>query len=170
MLCVWIPLVVSLSRMRKVPLALPLESSCLSASFRPSLPKYQLWEWEWEGEGEGEGALKMMCNICLNHHYSRYSLEMQSIEASVVYDMEPSWCVGEYTHTHTHTHTHNERKGVLLTPQLGSSPPEQHNCWECNQFHLWWVNEPPTSLPRWRRKDRQRLERVNICTFADWHK
>lgn len=37
-----LPLVVSLSRMRKVPLALPLESSCLSASFRPNLPKYQL--------------------------------------------------------------------------------------------------------------------------------
>lgn len=31
--------------MRKVPLALPLESSCLSASFRPNLPKYQL-EWK----------------------------------------------------------------------------------------------------------------------------
>lgn len=25
---------------------------------------------------------------------------------------------------------------VLLTPQLGLSPPEQRSCWECNQFHL----------------------------------
>lgn len=25
---------------------------------------------------------------------------------------------------------------VLLTLQLGLSPPELHNCWECNQFHL----------------------------------
>ena len=37
-----VPLVVSLSRMRKVPLGFPLDRSCLSASFRPSLPKYQL--------------------------------------------------------------------------------------------------------------------------------
>lgn len=52
--------------------------------------------------------------------------------------------VSEYTHLHTpptpsHTDTHaqSEREGVLLTLQLGSSQPEQHNCWECNQFHLW---------------------------------
>lgn len=36
------PLVVSLSRMRKVPLWLPWPSSCLSASFLPILPKYHL--------------------------------------------------------------------------------------------------------------------------------
>lgn len=28
------------------------------------------------------------------------------------------------------------KKKVLLTPQLGSSPRELRNCWECNQFHL----------------------------------
>lgn len=49
---VGVPLVVSLSRMRKVPLALPLESSCLSASFRPSLPKYQL-------QGGKEAGIKL---------------------------------------------------------------------------------------------------------------
>lgn len=37
-----LPLVVSLSRIRKVPLGFPNDSSCLSASFRPSLPKYHL--------------------------------------------------------------------------------------------------------------------------------
>lgn len=39
-----IPLVVSLSRIRKVPLGFPNDNSCLSASFRPSLPKYHLKE------------------------------------------------------------------------------------------------------------------------------
>lgn len=39
-----LPLVVSLSRIRKVPLGFPNDNSCLSASFRPSLPKYHLRE------------------------------------------------------------------------------------------------------------------------------
>lgn len=39
-----LPLVVSLSRIKKVPLGFPNDSSCLSASFRPSLPKYHLRE------------------------------------------------------------------------------------------------------------------------------
>lgn len=36
------PFVVSLSRIRKVPLWLPWPSSCLSASFLPIFPKYHL--------------------------------------------------------------------------------------------------------------------------------
>lgn len=37
-----LPLVVSLSRIRKVPLGFPKDKSCRSASFRPSFPKYHL--------------------------------------------------------------------------------------------------------------------------------
>lgn len=47
-----------------------------------------------------------------------------------------------------HTLIYTKRK-VLLTPRLGWSPLERHNYWEYNQFHLWWENGPPTSLPHW---------------------
>lgn len=61
----WVPLVVSLSRIRKVPLALLLESSCLSASFRPNLPKYQLKE-----GGEMEKKMWEICFQC----FPKYSI------------------------------------------------------------------------------------------------
>lgn len=51
-----LPLVVSLSRIKKVPLGFPNDSSCLSASFRPSLPKYHLREIP-------EIVRKMLCSI-----------------------------------------------------------------------------------------------------------
>lgn len=43
----------------------------------------------------------------------------------------------------------NQKRKVLLTPQLELSPPGRRNYWEYNQFHLWWGNGPPTSLPHW---------------------
>lgn len=45
-----LPLVVSLSRMRKVPLGFPKDNSCRSASFRPSFPKYHLHVGAQEGK------------------------------------------------------------------------------------------------------------------------
>lgn len=78
-LSVTIPLVVSLSRMRKVPLALPLESSCLSASFRPNLPKYQLRKRKTEKQ---DGLTGSCCAAVMNtYSFLTFSLKMQAVSA-----------------------------------------------------------------------------------------
>lgn len=56
-----VPLVVSLSRMRKVPLELPWHSSCRSASLRPIFPKYHLPR---RGAQRQEGTTEPPCQPC----------------------------------------------------------------------------------------------------------
>lgn len=138
---VWVPLVVSLSRMRKVPLALPLESSCLSASFRPNLPKYQL-----QGKKKKKKHHQTQrCNLCFKrvsysllvtcvplshstkHREMSYPIFMTRSLPMKLLRLQHWVCVCEGVCLCIK---------VLLTLQLGSSPQERRNYWECTQFHL----------------------------------
>lgn len=118
---VTIPLVVSLSRMRKVPLALPLESSCLSASFRPNLPKYQLRENKTEKQ---DGVTGLCCaavmaefeHLQFSDHYSYVlSVKVQAVKCVLgclrhtLQSICVFLCVCVYVCALAHAHLHKKK-------------------------------------------------------------
>lgn len=133
-----VPFVVSLSRMRKVPLELPWHRSCRSASLRPILPKYHL-PWGRAQRRGHRGTPAPALRHCPGPRG-------QQALGQVGLALSPS----------------------LLTLLPGWSPQGPRSCWGCSPWHPSSATSPPTSPPpwagkqrTWRKRDRQTDRRAH---------